>query len=309
MKKVLFITAILCLCAAAADYDVVGLKLYREGDNTVVEALTSGPATVKTARLQNPDRIIVDLIGGVHRLKDKDLPPLPQGIVMELRTAQFQSSPPITRIVLVLAEPVGEVQTGEGPRFGKAIIPTPGYPAFPEWSIARATPASPAVPKKETTEPTISEPPPGAKPTPQSPAETPAEKTPEENEYPVQRAFIAGDSLGGGASYIRPLVIYRGWDKPDPFVVAKPATESKIGEEAFPIVEDLKIVGIVAGRGIDKIAILQDARGWGYILGTGDSIKGGIVDSVTDSTITFNIEEFGVIRQVVLTLPKEVFNR
>ncbi|MCK5832848.1 AMIN domain-containing protein [bacterium] len=320
MKKILIIILVTIISISASEYDVVGLKIYREGDNTITEVLTSGPSSIKTARLQNPDRLLIDLIGGIHRLKDKNIPPLPPGIVVEARSAQFQSDPPITRIVFVLAEPTGEISSSDGPRSGKVIVPTPGYPDFTEWSISRATPAdkikvkpiseteeapkevkTEAKPIKEKSETQKTSEPPSSikKPRP----------TRRVHEEQVQKAFISGDSLGEGASYIRPLVVYRGWDFPDPFVVAKPATESKLGEEAFPIVEDLMLVGVVAGRGINKIAVLQDARGWGYIYGTGDSIKGGIISEISDTTVTFNIEEFGVIRQVTLSLPKEVKDR
>ncbi|HHS51046.1 MAG TPA: AMIN domain-containing protein [candidate division Zixibacteria bacterium] len=298
-------------------YDVIGLKLYRDGDNTVAEVVTSGPATVKTAKLTGPDRLLIDLMGGVHRLKDSDLPPLPPGIVVEVRSAQFESDPPITRIVLVMAEPTGEVRTIDGPRSGQVFIPTPGYPDFPEWSIGRATPAVPSVeepPVEPVAEPEPSPEPAPVEPEPEQPREPSPTRPPDPRriqlpEEELQQAFVVGDTVGEGASYVRPRVVYRGWEFPDPFIVAKPVTEAQLGDESFPIVEDLKLVGVVAGRGPDKVAILQDARGWGYILEMGDSIRDGLVDEITDTTIVFDIEEFGVIRQVILTLPKEAFTR
>ena len=321
MKTKFIILPILILCTlAAAEYDVVGLKLYLDGDYTVTEAITSGPAEIRTVKFENPDRLVIDLIGGVHRLKDTDLPPLPPGVVVEVRSAQFQGKPnPITRIVLVLAEPVGEVKTENSPRSGKILIPTPGYPEFEIWSIgqetlAKAAKTEHAAPQKVETEKVSAEPvekvvEPIPKPVEKAPVETIAEKEEKPSYEPeFQTAFIAGDSTGKGTTYVRPLVVYRGWDNPDPFIVAKPATESTLGEEAFPIVEDLNFVGIVTGEKSSELAVLQDARGWGYILGVGDSIKGGLVSSVSDTTITFDIEEFGIIRQVTLELSKEVSN-
>ncbi|MCD6501037.1 AMIN domain-containing protein [bacterium] len=318
MKKNIIIIVLLSMATfAAAKYDVVGLKLYIEGGNTVAEAITTGPTTIKTATFENPDRLVIDLIGGVHRLKEKKLPPLPPGIVVEVRSAQFQGEPnPITRIVLVLAEPVGETKIEDGPRSGKVFIPTPGYPEFEVWSIGMSTPSKAPVEapsevkkpaaetaKKEPKKPKEEKPPPSKKPkAKQPPAESAAEPK-------FQRVYMESDTAHEGASYIRPLVVYNGWGNPDPFVTAKPASKSVLGEEAFPMVEGLKLVGIVIGSESNKIGVLQDARGWGYILGVGDSVKDGVVDAISDTTIVFDIEEYGVIRQVTLELPKEVSGR
>ncbi|RKZ29796.1 hypothetical protein DRQ36_07570 [bacterium] len=288
-----------------AEYDVVGLSLTREKDNTVVEVLTSGPTDIKTAKLTKPDRLLIDLIGGVHRLKTDGLPALPPGIVVDIRSAQNQAKPaPITRIVLVLAEPVGEVSVENGPRSGKVFIPTPGYPEFTTWSIGRETPA-----KQTKPEPVVApkpEPPVADTGAAKPPSVTPKDTTLVDTTLTI---IHSDDTTRPGASFIRPLVKYGGRQYHDPFIVAKPTIEQKFGEEAIPVVEGLKLVGIVKGQNGDPLAVLQDRNGWGYIMGVADSVADGVVGAITDSTVRFDITEFGITRPVTLELPKEATKR
>ncbi len=292
----ILITAALC----RADYDVTGLSLFREGDNTVAKAITSGPTRIKTLELTKPDRLIIDLLGGVHRLKAGELPALPPGIVVEVRTAQFQAKPePITRIVLVLAEPVGEVIVENGPRSGKVIIPTPGYPEFETWSIGMQTPDKIIEPELETVE------------TAKAETVDTSEKTAAVTDLPDSLVDIVSldDSTGSRTTFIRPLVEYNGREFRDPFVTAEPHQEQRFGEEAIPAVEGMILVGIVKDQTEEFLGVLQDRNGWGYILGEGDSVIDGNVGVVTDSTVRFDIMEFGVTRPITLELPKEALGK
>jgi len=315
MKKLviilIFLTAIFC----TADYNVVGFSLSIVEGNTVAEILTDGPSEIKTIILENPDRLIIDLIGGVHRLKTSGIPPLPKSVVVEMRSAQFQADPkPITRIVLVLAEPVEVGRVEDGPRSGKVIIPTPGYPDFEHWSVGRETPSGT----------TSEEKPPATPSEPVKTVTTPSEKT-EDGEETVETiesradsiaTMIAGDkeiltsmtetdAKGNEVTFVRPRVEYRGKEFRDPFVIAEKRESSQFGSEAVPNVEGLSLVGIVRAGAGENLGILQDRNSWGYILGVGDTVMDGSVGEVTDSTIRFDIEEFGVIRPVNLELIKE----
>ncbi len=319
MKKFIVISLLLTAVLCLAKYNVVGFSLSIVDGNTVAEILTDGPTEVKTISLENPDRLIIDLIGGVHRLKTTGLPPLPKSVVVEMRSAQFQADPkPITRIVLVLAEPVKIGRVEDGPRSGKVIIPTPGYPDFEHWSVGRETPAGKTPAEQTPTTPV--EP----KPEPVKAVSTPSEKT-EEGEETVEtiesRAdsiakMIAGDkevlssmterdAKGNEVTFVRPKVEYRGKEFRDPFVIVERRESSEFGSESIPNVEGLSLVGIVRAGGGENLGILQDRNSWGYILGVGDSVMEGTVGEVTDSTIRFDIEEFGVIRPVNLELIKE----
>lgn len=289
-----------------ADYDVVGLVISRENDFTVIEALTTGPTNIKTAKLAKPDRLVIDFEGGIHKLKSTGLPALPPGIVIEVRTAQYQSKPiPITRIVLVLAEPAGEIKADNGPRSGKVRIHTAKYPQFAPWSIGMET-KIPA-PKEEISKP----------PVPPVYKDSIATKIPEmpllgdttTKEIVIARTDSLTDATGFKASFMRPLVKYGGKKYRDPFVEARPTEEIKLGEEMIPSVENLRLVGLVTGYSGEWLAVLQDNRGWGYIMGIGDTVRDGKVSSITDSSATFNIVEFGIARPVTLGLLKEAKTR
>ena len=302
----LLIFAVTLACGA---YDVEGLNLSREGDNTVVKIITSGPTDIKTAQLTGPDRLLIDLIGGIHRLKDEGLPRLPAGIAVDIRTAQNQAKPqPITRIVLVLAEPIGDVRVENGPRSGKVYIPTPGYPEFETWSIGMSAPQE--IPEKPEQQAGVQTEPSDTveslktdivDTTPMMPAIS--DSLSDDSEM---IAVVVEDSMGNKASFIRPKVVYEGHLNRDPFYLEtenEPSTD--FGEEERPWSWSLKLVGIVAGKSGSPLAIMQDNKGWGFIFGVGDSIKDGAVDEITDSTVTFGIVEFGTTRPLTLSLPKE----
>ena len=316
MKRHAAILLLLLTGALFAAYDVVGFSLYRSGENSVAEITTDGPTKIRTATLKSPDRLIIDLEGGVHRLSGSGYPALPPGIVVEFRSAQFKPMPdPVTRIVLVLAEPVDEVRVEDGPRSGRVFIPTPGYPDFEKWSVGRETPAEkpeePA-PEPETEDASEKQAEPGDKPEeePAPPEESPREDSADEEESDVASTYILSETdsvkLGeDGAAYVRPVVDYDDKDNRDPFIVAKAAFELTLGSEAVPVVDDLRLVGIVQGEDDNPLAVLQDDRGWGFILGVGDTVESGEVAAISDSTVQIDITEFGMTRTVNIDLPKE----
>lgn len=310
MRKAIILILLAFATLCAAKYNVVGFSLSFRDDSTVAEVITDGPTEIKTIELEDPDRLIIDLIGGVHRLKTEKLPPLPKSVVVEMRSAQFQADPePITRIVLVLAEPIDDVRIETEPRGGKVIIPTPGYPSFDFWSIGRETPAAPpAEPEPPETETTEKQPQEPEEEKTVEVIEAKAESIATQVEAPAESVLSAvtySDSAGSNVSFVRPMVDYQGTQYRDPFVIAEPRKEQELGEEAIPIVNDLTLVGVVKDGENDYLGIMQDRKGWGYILGIGDTVVNGNVVAVTDSSIRFEIEEFGVTRPVDLQLLKE----
>ena len=259
MTRIIIISIIITAVFCAADYNVVGFSLSFVDDNTVAEILTDGPTEIKTISLENPDRLIIDLIGGVHRLKTSGLPALPKSVVVEMRSAQFQADPkPITRIVLVLAEPVKISRVEDGPRSGKVIIPTPGYPDFELWSVGRETPAG----KTPADKPPVT--PVEPKPEPVKTVTTPSEKT-EEGEETVETIESRADSIatmiqgdkeiltsmterdakGNEVTFVRPKVEYRGKEFRDPFVIAERRDSKEFGSENVPSVEGLSLLSLI----------------------------------------------------------------
>lgn len=295
MIKYTLILIALIISVCWASYNVVGLSLYRSNGGTVADIITDGPTNIKTLSLVKPDRLIIDLHDGIHRLRTDDLPTLPPGIVMKFRSAQYQAKPtPITRIVLVLAEPAGDVSVENGPRGGKVIIPTEGYPDIDTWSIGREVPGAPA--PASAGAPTITE---TSKPPESFVADT-STAVPES----VMTVITLDDSSGSDMAFVRPIVKYEGREFRDPFIVAESHKEQKFGEEAVATLDGLSLVGIVKSEGI-FLAVLQDRSGWGYIMGVGDTVVDGKVGEVTDTTVMFNIEEFGVTRPVTLELSND----
>jgi hypothetical protein len=74
------------------------------GDNMEVEIQTSGPIAPDTQAITGPDRIVVDFPGALPAADLRTLK-VNGGPLMGVRSGLFFNNPPITRIVLDLAEP------------------------------------------------------------------------------------------------------------------------------------------------------------------------------------------------------------
>jgi Tfp pilus assembly protein PilP len=69
-------------------------------------------------------------------------------------------------------------------------------------------------------------------------------------------------------------------------------------------VENLKLVGTLED-GSGYKALLEDDKGFGYLLRSGDRVKNGYVVNVLENKIFFQIEEYGWSRVISLELPPE----
>jgi len=78
----------------------------------------------------------------------------------------------------------------------------------------------------------------------------------------------------------------------------------EFGEIPLPSVENLKLVGTLED-GSGYKALLEDNRGYGYLLKSGDKVKNGYVVNVFENKIFFQIEEYGWSRVISLELPPE----
>lgn len=106
----------------------------------------------------------------------------------------------------------------------------------------------------------------------------------------------------------RMLINYEQAGMRDPF---KPLVEldnqkqHKSDLNAVPNVEALSLVGIlksVEGKGA---ALMEDVRGVGYILRTGDRVQNGFVSDINDHAISFQINEYGWDRMVVKEMTED----
>lgn len=137
------------------------VKMQRGGGILRLVANATGPVQAETRHLTNPERMVIDLRNAVFRQPDQETVVNDAG-VLRVRIAQFQSRPPITRIVLDLGQPV-DVRVADSPTSFDVTIEV-----RPRSIVARApapTP-TPSVPSVAGPGPSTGEPTPEPMPTP-----------------------------------------------------------------------------------------------------------------------------------------------
>ena len=100
----------------------------------------------------------------------------------------------------------------------------------------------------------------------------------------------------------RRMIQYRSMGKRDPFsplIGDKKVTE--FGQAPIPSIENLRLVGVLQDIQGNK-ALLEDNRGYGYIMEPGDRVKNGSVILVDEDRVIFQIQEYGWSRNVALDL-------
>jgi len=130
----------------------------------------------------------------------------------------------------------------------------------------------------------------------------PTTLTPEQK--PLVLAHKAeGEQWAGYPS--REKVSYSSQGRRDPFSSLFDRVEDyEFGVPPLASVENLTLVGIL--QSFDQnMALLEDSRGFGYILQAGDRIKDGRVIRVDDDRVVFQVSEYGWTRNVSLELYKQ----
>lgn len=94
-----------------AECMVKNLSLEKKGDYTYFSIHTNGDFEfthfIEPPKKSKPERIVIDLFDALHKLPKKGFYNLPEGVIKDIRTSQFQVTPKkITRIVLDLKKPV-----------------------------------------------------------------------------------------------------------------------------------------------------------------------------------------------------------
>lgn len=80
---------------------VQSVQMVQDGGGLAVEILASRPTQPSIQTLDNPPRVVVDLIGASNGVKRKRTPV--QGeVISAIRVDQYQASPPVTRVVIDL---------------------------------------------------------------------------------------------------------------------------------------------------------------------------------------------------------------
>ena len=102
----------------------------------------------------------------------------------------------------------------------------------------------------------------------------------------------------------REIIYYQSEGRRDPFAPLTERICTELGEIPLPTFESLRLVGILRDEAGNR-ALLEDDRGYGYILKKDDKIKNGYVVSVEDNQVVFQIQEYGWSKTIAL----ELFNR
>jgi Tfp pilus assembly protein PilP len=131
-----------------------------------------------------------------------------------------------------------------------------------------------------------------------SPEESPMEKT----ELP-ESLMVVSPPKGAAIAAIpqREFIYYDSQERRDPFVPLTERITTEFGEVPLPTFESLTLVGILKDQEGNR-ALLEDERGYGYIMKSGDQIKNGFVVSVEDNKVIFQIQEYGWSKKMALEL-------
>ncbi|MCD6357613.1 MAG: AMIN domain-containing protein, partial [Thermoproteales archaeon] len=292
------------------EYNVLSISIKCQRDTTLITISTDAKAAVQDQVLRNPDRLVLDFIDGVDKLPANEFKGLPPGLAISVRASQFRTTPQrIARVIIDLSEMPKHYAIVTGENSVLVTVITPGYPAM-EWHSGGAAP--PAKPKTETPAAKVESTKVVAKPdTAKSPAPAPVPAptaTAKAESAIVKEVSTTADTSAdttSKAKYIRKKVIYEIKSERDPFVSVKLTKKHELGSPIVPSIEHIKLVGIV-GQENNYAALLQDEKGFGYIMTVGDSVENGSVTAVADTGITFTVDEFGYVRSITLPLPKEI---
>jgi hypothetical protein len=119
-----------------------------------VEILSSRPLVPAISTLDNPPRLVIDLpnanLPNALVSGNNNRTGVPSGEIRRLRINQYQNSPPVTRVVVDLLEPVGHTWDAAGNRLmvrlhpsDEALAKPPSVPAFTQGVQPAAVPLSP----------------------------------------------------------------------------------------------------------------------------------------------------------------------
>lgn len=96
---------------------------------------------------------------------------------------------------------------------------------------------------------------------------------------------------------------YRAYNRRDPFqslIVGEFVSDKKM---EIVDISRVVLVGIVRGE-LDRFALLEDDKGFGYILRVGDQVKNGAVVAIGDESMVARVTNFGQTRKFTLHLAR-----
>lgn len=119
-----------------------------------------------------------------------------------------------------------------------------------------------------------------------------------DEETPSESALSAAvdESLEVELPFEREIYHYVKIGRRDPFVPLVPKKDVTV-----PSINNLALMGIIWGYA-GRVAVIKERGGVGYVMRVGDLVAGGSVETITTNSITFVLEEFGVVTRYTLTL-------
>jgi len=99
----------------------------------------------------------------------------------------------------------------------------------------------------------------------------------------------------------RPRFMYSSLGKRDPFMSLVSGEFQGEGAIGLVSVGDMELVGILWGSK-EKLAMVEDSRGRGYVLRVGDSVIGGVVTDITKDSIAITQTFYGETQTVVIRM-------
>jgi hypothetical protein len=119
---------------------------------------------------------------------------------------------------------------------------------------------------------------------------------------PAAPSTVASDPARRLPAYARERYHYASLGRRDPFRGLVGGDFEASGDVGLPDVADLRLVGI-AWDDVDRFAMAEDSRGFGYVLRLGDKVRGGRVAGIHQDSVTFAQYTAGELTTITLELP------
>jgi Tfp pilus assembly protein PilP len=97
---------------------------------------------------------------------------------------------------------------------------------------------------------------------------------------------------------------YQAFNQRDPFQSLISGDFEESGEADIVDIYGVKLVGVLSG-GVEKYAMLEDNKGYAYIMKAGDPIRNGNIVSVSDRSLIARVSLFGQTSTVTLRLEEK----
>jgi hypothetical protein len=102
----------------------------------------------------------------------------------------------------------------------------------------------------------------------------------------------------------RPKFLYSSLDNRDPFMSLVSGEFHGEGNIGLISVGDMELVGILWGNK-ERLAMVEDSRGRGYVLRVGDAVMDGVVRDITKDSIAIAQTFYGETQTVIIQMKRK----